>query len=920
MLQILLTLFLLAPAPDALVYPDKLNVMVYQDAGGAMHDVQTPGDMQIRRSHTRSNMLKVMGHLPDRSNLPPLDVETVETVDEGSYIRKKILFTTEPGDRLPAYLCIPKNISGKVPGILCLHQTTAIGKAETVGIGATINRNYGQELAQRGYVTLAPDYPGFGDYKIDVYARGYASATAKGVGNHMRCVDLIESLPEVDPDRIGAIGHSLGGHNTLFVGAFDDRIKVMVTSCGFTRFAKYYNGDLTGWSHKGYMPRIADVYGKDPEKMPFDFTEILAAIAPRPVFINAPLYDDNFEVSGVKDCVAAAIRAYALFNKPDSLVATYPDCAHDFPPEAREAAYNFIDVHLGFPRPQPTHDLRVGAAFHAFDHLGEFGHQGEVAADCGATIIYGTGLGLHGYSGLPAPDKLAQALTSELAYNRKIKEAGIKTCIGYLCATSIIGLDTFDKNWPPEFRAKFSTPPSQWLQQGRDGQTLESWYGGDYNPACMNNPDWRKYQRETIRLQIESGHDGIFFDNPTVHTDGCYCAHCMAKFAAFCRRENIPVADTSLDAMRNLAAEQKTAFMRFRSTIAADFFSEMRAYARILDRNALLTANNSLNHPSVFFSQSRGLGYNIYEMSKAEDFVVVEDMSTQPRVDDNGRSIEYGPMYAMTRAISHGKPLVAVTVAEADYHTPPNLVRLAMAEAAAHGASYMLWSTWPEDRRDAMVAAVRPQADWLRSHTGLFETATPRRDASVFLPFRRWTEAEKCAVSDIANELTRSNVQYTVFCEDDFSLAELRKAPVLVVEESSVLNEQEKDVLSQYVAGGGTVIFAANDGWIGSITPSLVIKNAPHVRGSVRDAKNETSVLLYNLNVRRLSSFEDTVIPAEHLQVEIKIPSKQVANVTVSIADKCVPDTALPFSVNGDTVLVEVPMLYVSALLLVQAD
>jgi len=347
MLHIILAVFA-AAASDAPVYTDRLDVMTWKDHNGATHAVTSPEQMQIRNDHTRQNMLKVMGPLPDRSDLPPLNIETIETVDEGEYIRNKILFTPEPGDRLPAYLCIPQKLAGKVPGILCLHQTVAIGKAETVGIGTTVNRNYGQELAQRGYVTLAPDYPGFGDYKIDVYARGYASATAKGIGNHMRCVDLLQSLPEVDPGRIGAIGHSLGGHNTLFVATFDNRIKVMVTSCGFTRFHKYYEGDLTGWSHKGYMPRIADLYQKTPDNMPFDFPELIAALAPRPLFINAPIHDANFEVSGVKDSVAAAKPAYALYGKPDNLIAIYPDCAHDFPPQTRQAAYQFLDKHLHF--------------------------------------------------------------------------------------------------------------------------------------------------------------------------------------------------------------------------------------------------------------------------------------------------------------------------------------------------------------------------------------------------------------------------------------------------------------------------------------------------------------------------------------------------------------------------------------------
>jgi hypothetical protein len=78
--------------------------------------------------------------------------------------------------------------------------------------------------------------------------------------------------------------------------------------------------------------------------MPFDFTEILGALAPRPVFINAPLKDDNFEVSGVKDCVTAALPVYTrIFRAGNRLVAVYPDCAHDFPPEIRQEAYMFLD-------------------------------------------------------------------------------------------------------------------------------------------------------------------------------------------------------------------------------------------------------------------------------------------------------------------------------------------------------------------------------------------------------------------------------------------------------------------------------------------------------------------------------------------------------------------------------------------------
>ena len=68
--------------------------------------------------------------------------------------------------------------------------------------------------------------------------------------------------------------------------------------------------------------------------------------------------------------------------------------------------------------------------------------------------------------------------------------------------------------------------------------------------------------------------------------------------------------------------------------------------------------------PSVLYSQCRMYGYNIDELSKVEDFVVVEDMGTQPRTEANGQTVEYGPTYKQLHAISHGKPIVAVTLVE----------------------------------------------------------------------------------------------------------------------------------------------------------------------------------------------------------------------------------------------------------------
>ena len=311
-----------------------------------------PFDWDRRR--ILDNMQLVMGPLPPRAKRAPRFRVLEETRGE-KYTLRKITYEAEPGDQVPAYLLVPVDHRGRLPAALCLHQTTRIGKSEPAGLGGLPNLHYAQELAERGWVALAPDYPNFGDYKVDAYAMGYASATMKGIVNHRRAVDLLVSLPEVDPKRIAAIGHSLGGHNALFVAAFDPRIRAVVTSCGFNSFAKYYGGDLTGWSHKGYMPRIAEVYHKNPAEMPFDFSDLLAAIAPRPVFINAPEHDRNFEVSGVRDCVEAILPLYEKrFHAPGRLIAVYPDAGHDFPHEIREQAYRFLERWLGPAEAKPA--------------------------------------------------------------------------------------------------------------------------------------------------------------------------------------------------------------------------------------------------------------------------------------------------------------------------------------------------------------------------------------------------------------------------------------------------------------------------------------------------------------------------------------------------------------------------------------
>jgi hypothetical protein len=329
-------------------YPDHSHVLAYRDAEGCEHPVKTAADWARRRQHVLDGMQEAMGDLPDRTNLPPFDVQVLEQMKAESFERRKVSMVVEEGDRLNAYLFIPSGLKEgqKVAAMLALHPTNRLGKMPTAGVSES-PMPYGLELAERGYVVLVPDYPSMGE-EVDYDFQGdrYVSGTMKGIFNHMRCVDYLCSLKEVDAERIGVIGHSLGGHNAMFVGVFDTRLKVIVSSCGWTPFHDYYGGKIAGWTSDRYMPRLRDVYHLDPDQVPFDFYEVVAALAPRAFFSNSPLRDDNFDVTGVKKAVPVAAQVYGLLGAGDKLQVRYPDAAHDFPEHVREEAYRFIDQAL----------------------------------------------------------------------------------------------------------------------------------------------------------------------------------------------------------------------------------------------------------------------------------------------------------------------------------------------------------------------------------------------------------------------------------------------------------------------------------------------------------------------------------------------------------------------------------------------
>lgn len=352
-------LFISAAAFDDRFTASRLprdNLMLYRATDGTVQSVDTLEKWQRRREEILSGMQAVMGPLPGKEKKCPLDVKILEEVDCGSYVRRSITYASEPGSRVPAYLLLPKAVltgeSARANAILCLHPTdNVVGHGVVVGLGAARYPPYANELADRGFVVLAPCYPLLAKYQPDLKALGWESGTLKAVWDNIRGLDLLDSIPNVKSGELGAIGHSLGGHNAIFTAVFDERIRTVVSCCGFDSFLDYAGGDAkvwqagAGWAQTRYMPKLSNFRGRLSE-IPFDFHELIGALAPRRILIVAPKKDHNFQVASVERIVSSARHVFQLHGSSHQLSVEYPDGGHDFAEPMRWQAYDLLKTTL----------------------------------------------------------------------------------------------------------------------------------------------------------------------------------------------------------------------------------------------------------------------------------------------------------------------------------------------------------------------------------------------------------------------------------------------------------------------------------------------------------------------------------------------------------------------------------------------
>lgn len=351
------------------------QVTAVQSGKAELIDLLASGNVKITTPeawHPSSQEIKnrlhiFLGEPPDSK--PPLAPKIIEETSSDSHILRKLVFQTEPNEFVPSYLLIPKNVSGKTPVIICPHQTTQAGKKEPAGLAGNPQLQTALHLVKRGFVTFTYDAICFGE-RHDAASGHYGDAIpfyrrhpkwsllGKMVWDMSRAVDYLETLDFVDATRVGSVGHSHGGITTLFAMAFDERIKVGASNCGFDTFR--IDGNTWRWSHAtALIPRLGfyvgnrhinmDFYRAVPDseviQTPFDMHELLALIAPRPLFLSTSDEDFVFPNAGwsARRALARINPVYKLLGAEEHLSSYFFSGGHNFTSEASSYAYAWFE-------------------------------------------------------------------------------------------------------------------------------------------------------------------------------------------------------------------------------------------------------------------------------------------------------------------------------------------------------------------------------------------------------------------------------------------------------------------------------------------------------------------------------------------------------------------------------------------------
>ncbi len=314
--------------------------------------------------------------------------DVLERRDCGEYMREKIVFSTAPGVRVPAYVLIPKNLKGPAPAMVDLHSHGGMfmfGKEKVMDLGANHpamtqyhRQNYDSRptataLVRRGYVVITIDALMFGERRavLDadiksgwdraklslaqtqrlndqcrakeptlVKALTFAGATWPGIvfWDDIRTVDYLVTRPEVDPARIGCQGISLGGYRAMFLAALDRRIKAgcIVGFMSTVRPMIHHHVDTHSWVH--YLPALHRY---------LDWPDVASLTAPRSLLVLQCARDGLFPPAGMKESVEKIAAVFERAGAKEKFTGRFYDEPHRYSRQMQDDAFTWFDCQLG---------------------------------------------------------------------------------------------------------------------------------------------------------------------------------------------------------------------------------------------------------------------------------------------------------------------------------------------------------------------------------------------------------------------------------------------------------------------------------------------------------------------------------------------------------------------------------------------
>ncbi len=334
-----------APANPPQDVAGRLDPLLVDAAG---RPITTLDGWQRRRQAIGDAWREFLGPMPDPR--PPVKLEVLSTELVDGVTRRLVRYEGEPGLPVEGYLLLPAGVEPgaagpKRPGLVALHPTTNASIDEIAGVSGAPSQHLGLKLAARGWVVFCPrcflwqDVPSL-DEAVRRHRQRHPDTLgmAKMLYDAMRAVDVLQSLPEVDADRIGAFGHSLGAKETLYLAAFDERVKAAVASEGGTGLRS------TNWDAPWYL---GEAIGH--EDFPLNHHQLLGLIAPRPFLILGGETGAAADGERTWPLVEAAWPVWQLYGGPIRLGLFNHRQGHTISPESFERIVQWLRAYLPPP-------------------------------------------------------------------------------------------------------------------------------------------------------------------------------------------------------------------------------------------------------------------------------------------------------------------------------------------------------------------------------------------------------------------------------------------------------------------------------------------------------------------------------------------------------------------------------------------